>query len=64
MDGHYRTDIISDVGYSRLDLTVPLVLRTVQYAMAGALALALYYRSFETASTLLRICNISDRPYC
>jgi hypothetical protein len=41
---------------------VPLMLRTICYAMTGALAL--YYRSFGTASTLLRRDNISSRPYC
>jgi hypothetical protein len=36
---------------------MPLMLRTVCYAMAGVLAL--YYRSLRTASTLLRRGNIS-----
>jgi hypothetical protein len=54
-----RTSIVG-VGHSGLDPIVPLVLRTVCYAMAGALAL--YYRSLETASTLLRRGNISGRP--
>jgi hypothetical protein len=35
------------VGHSRSDSIVPLMLRTVCYAMAGALAL--YYRSLGTA---------------
>jgi hypothetical protein len=36
------------------------MLRTVYYAMAGALTL--YYRSFRTTLTLLRRGNISGRP--
>jgi hypothetical protein len=48
------------VGHSGSDSIVPLMLRTVCYAMAGALAL--YYRSLGTASTLLRRGNISGRP--
>jgi hypothetical protein len=36
------------VGHSGSDLIVPLMLHTVCYAMAGALAL--YYRSLGTAS--------------
>jgi hypothetical protein len=40
------------VGHSRPNLIVPLMLRIVCCAMAGALAL--YYRSLRTASTLLR----------
>jgi hypothetical protein len=62
MDGHYRTDVISGVGYPRSDSVVSLVLRTVYCAMAGAPVL--YYRSLETASTLLRMGNISGKPYC
>jgi hypothetical protein len=38
------------VGHSGLDSIVPLMLRTVCYAMTEALAL--YYRSLGTASTL------------
>jgi hypothetical protein len=48
------------VGHSGSDPIVPLVLRTVCCAMAGALAL--YYRFIGTASTLLRRGNISGRP--
>jgi hypothetical protein len=48
------------VGHSRLDSIVPLMLRMVCCATAGALAL--YYRSFRIASTLLRRGNISGRP--
>ena len=56
-----RTSLV-DVGHSGLDLIMPLMLRTVCYrAMAGTLAL--YYRSLETASTLLRKGKISSRPY-
>jgi hypothetical protein len=49
------------VGHSRSDLIMPLMLRTVCGAMAGALAL--YYRSLGIARTLLRRGNISGRPY-
>jgi hypothetical protein len=49
------------VGHSRLDLIMPLILRTVCCAMAGVLAL--YCRSLGTASILLRRGNILDRPY-
>ena len=50
------------VGHSRSDPIVPLMLHTVCFrAMAGALAL--YYRSLRTASTLLRRGKISGRPY-
>jgi hypothetical protein len=48
------------VGHSRSDSIVPLILRTVCCTLAGALTL--YYRSFGTASTLLREGNISGRP--
>jgi hypothetical protein len=48
------------VGHSRSDSIVPLMLRMVCYAMVGALTL--YYRSLETAPTLLRMGNISGRP--
>jgi hypothetical protein len=34
-DGHYRTDIINDVGHSRLDSIVPLVLFTVAMQYPG-----------------------------
>jgi hypothetical protein len=50
-----------DVGHSRSDLIVPLMLHTVCCAMVRALAL--YYRSLETASILLRRGNILSRPY-
>jgi hypothetical protein len=50
------------VGHSRSDSIVPLMLCTVGCAMAGALAL--YYRTLGTASTLLKRGNISSRPYC
>jgi hypothetical protein len=59
MDGHYRTDVISGVGHLRSDSIVPLVLCTACCAMAEALAL--YYRSLGTASTLLRKGNILSR---
>ena len=55
-----RTSLVG-VGHSGSDPIVPLMLRTVYFfAMAGALAL--YYRSLRTASTLLRRGKISDRP--
>jgi hypothetical protein len=50
------------VGYSRLDSIMPLMLCTICCPMVGALVL--YYRSLETVSTLLRMGNISGRPYC
>jgi hypothetical protein len=50
------------VDHLRLDSIVRLMLRTVCCAMAGTLAL--YYRFFGSASTLLRMSNISGRPYC
>jgi hypothetical protein len=46
-----------DMDHSRSDSIVPLMLRTVCYAIFGALAL--YYRSAGTTSTLLRLGNIS-----
>jgi hypothetical protein len=55
-------DVISGVGHLRLYSIVLLVLRTVYCTMTGASSL--YYRSFRTASTLLRMGNISGRPYC
>jgi hypothetical protein len=62
MDGHYRTDVISSVGYLRSDSIVPLVLHTVCCAIAKAPTL--YYMPLEIASTLLRMSNISNRLYC
>ena len=50
------------IGHSRSDSIVSLMLRTVCCAMAGVLAL--YYRSLETTPTLLRMGNISCKPYC
>jgi hypothetical protein len=49
-----------DVGHSRSDSIVPLMLRTVCCAMAGTLAL--YYRSLGIVPTLLRNGNILGRP--
>jgi hypothetical protein len=46
-----RTSLVG-VGHSRLDSIVSLMLRTVCCAMAKVLAL--YYKSLETVSTLLR----------
>jgi hypothetical protein len=48
------------VGHLRLDSIVPLMLRTVCCAMAGALTL--YYKSLGTTPTLLRMDNISGIP--
>jgi hypothetical protein len=62
IDCHYTTDVISDVGHPRSDSVVPLVLCMVCYVMAGAPVL--YYRFLGTVSTLLRMGNISSRPYC
>jgi hypothetical protein len=56
-----RTSLVG-MGHSRSDSIVPLMLRTVCCAMAGALTL--YYMSLGTTSTLLRMDNILDRPYC
>jgi hypothetical protein len=56
-----RTSLVG-VGHLRSDSIVPLMLRTVCYAMAEALTL--YYRSLRTTSTLLRRGNILGRPYC
>jgi hypothetical protein len=56
-----RTSLVG-VGHLRSDSIVPLILRTICCAMAGALAL--YYRSLGTVSTLLRWGNISGKPYC
>ena len=55
-----RTSLV-DVGYSGSDPIVSLMLHTVYFrAMAGALAL--YYKSLGTASSLLRKGKISGRP--
>ena len=56
-----RTSLVG-VGHSRSDSIVPLMLCTVCCAMIGALAM--YYRSHGTTSTLLRRGNILGRPYC
>jgi hypothetical protein len=55
-----RTSLVG-VGHSRLDSIMPLMLRTVYWSMAGALAL--YYRSLGTTPALLRMGNILGRPY-
>jgi hypothetical protein len=61
-NGSVTTRRMSLVGVGHLgsDPIVPLMLRTVCYTIARALAL--YYRSLETTSTLLRKGNISGRP--
>jgi hypothetical protein len=46
------------VGHLKSNSIVPLMLRTICYAMARVLTL--YYRSIGTTSTLLRIGNISS----
>ena len=56
-----RTSLVS-MGHLRSDSIVPLMLCMVCCAMAEALAL--YYRSLRTASTLLRRDNISGKLYC
>jgi hypothetical protein len=48
------------VSHSKSDSIVPLMLCTICCTMAGALTL--YYRYLETASTMLRMGNISGRP--
>jgi hypothetical protein len=48
------------VGHLGSDSIMPLMLRTVCYAMVRALAL--YYRSLGTTSILLRMSNILGRP--
>ena len=56
-----RTSLVG-VGHSGSDPIVPLMLRMICfYAMARALAL--YYRSLWTTSTLLKMGKISGRPY-
>jgi hypothetical protein len=61
-NGLVTTGRTSLVGLDHLgsDSIVPLMLRRVCCTMAGALAL--YYRSLGTASTLLRRGNISGKP--
>jgi hypothetical protein len=55
-----RTSLVG-VNHSRSNSIVPLMLCTVCCGMAGALAL--YYRSLGTASTILRRGSISGRAY-
>jgi hypothetical protein len=62
VDGHYKMDVISGVGHPRSDSVVPLVLRMVCYIMARAPAL--YFKSLRITLILLRMGNISGRPYC
>jgi hypothetical protein len=54
-------NVISGVGHPRLDSVVSLVLRMVCCAMTGVLTL--YYKSLGAVPTLLRIGNISGKPY-
>jgi hypothetical protein len=61
IDSHYMTDITNGVGHPRSNSVMPLVLHTVCCTVTGAPAL--YYRSLGTASILLRMSNISSRPY-
>ena len=56
IDGHYKIDIIPEVGLNRAT--------NVMYGShAISRALVLYNRSLGTASTLLRVGNIFGRPY-
>jgi hypothetical protein len=57
---HYKTYIISSMRYLRSDLVGLLVLWMVAY---NGQASILYYKSFRTMQTLLRMDNISGRPY-
>jgi hypothetical protein len=57
-----RCTSLIGVDHSRSDSIVPPMLCTICCVIAGALAL--YYRSFGIAPTLLRIGNISGIPYC
>jgi hypothetical protein len=50
------------MSHSRSNLIVPLMLRMVCCTMAEVLTL--YYRSLGTALTMLKMGNISGRPYC
>jgi hypothetical protein len=59
-DDHYMMYIISSVGHPRLDLVGLLVLWMVAY---NGRAQALYYKSLEIVSILLRMGNILSRPY-
>jgi hypothetical protein len=54
-----RTSLVG-VGHLGLDSIIPLMLRTICCTMTETLAL--YYKSLETASTLLGMSNISGRP--
>ena len=56
-----RTSLVG-MGHSGSDPIVPLMLRTICFH-AMAEALALYYKSLGTTSTLLRRGKISGRPY-
>jgi hypothetical protein len=56
-----RTSLVG-MGHSGSNPIVLLMLHTVCCTMAGALTL--YYKSLGTASTLLKMGNMSGRPYC
>jgi aminoglycoside phosphotransferase len=56
---HYRTNIISSEGHSRLDLVVPRVLWMAAYNIGGTSVVLHVPRD----SAMLRMSNISGRPY-
>jgi hypothetical protein len=57
---YYKMYIISGVGHLMPDLIVLLLLWMIAFSIQGTV---LYYRSLETAATLLRRNNISGKPY-
>jgi hypothetical protein len=61
INGYYRIDDISGVSHPKSGSVVSLVLCMVCCAIVGAPIL--YFRSLGTASTLLRMGNISGIPY-
>jgi hypothetical protein len=60
MDGHYRTDIISSVGYPRSDSVVLLVLCTIACNICGT---SIVLQVPQNSVNPLRICNILGKPY-
>jgi hypothetical protein len=58
---HYRTNIISGVGYPRSDSIVSLVLCVVAYNIRGT---GVALQVFRDSSTLLKMSNISGKLYC
>jgi hypothetical protein len=61
MDGHYGMDIINGVCHSKSNLVMPLVLCIVACNDWG---IGIVLQVPETTPTLLRMGNISGRPYC